>query len=243
MEIVFFGKGERGKVCLEELVEIGYDIPLVVSHAVPYNRNLEFYQTVMKHKLDYFCRDIMNYNELQPILRGIGADVFVLAGYGKILKKDVLDIPKIMTINLHAGKLPEYRGSSPMNWALINGERTFTITIIKVDEGIDTGDILMESTYNIRPDDTIRELQNFANIFFPLMMLDCLKSIEEGTYKLKPQIGKAAYYRARIPQDSEILPSKMMAEYVHNLIRASQEPYPAYLMCKGKKLKILESKL
>jgi methionyl-tRNA formyltransferase len=100
-------------------------------------------------------------------LRALQPDVLVLAGYGPILRGSIIDMPSHGCVNLHGGRLPQYRGSSPLNWALINGETAFTISIIRVDAGVDTGDVLLDRTFPIGPDDTIADLHRIANANFP----------------------------------------------------------------------------
>ena len=108
-------------------------------------------------------------------------DLFILAGYGLILKQKCLDIPDILSINLHGGKLPEYRGSSPMNWALINGEKNVSISIVEVDSGIDTGSILAESSLRIDGNTNIYDLHSWANEEVSNLLIEVLAKIKKGT--------------------------------------------------------------
>ena len=93
-----------------------------------------------------------------------------------------ISISKYGCINLHGGRLPKYRGSSPMNWALINGDNNFTITIIQVDACVDTGDVLIEKTFPINDNDTIAELHKIANKIFPELLIKVLNQIEKKEY-------------------------------------------------------------
>lgn len=195
--------------------------------------------------LDVLQPDDPNAHEFVQLLRAANSDLFVLAGYGKILKRSAISVPRLMCINLHAGKLPEYRGSSPMNWALINGERSFTLSVIKLDTGVDSGDVLLERTFDIRPDYTIRDLHEIANRQFPDMMLEVVSRLESGDWLSVPQEPtEARYYPLRFPDDGLVIWDLHTAQQVHNRIRALTDPYPgAFTFYQRRKVKLLASEL
>ena len=178
-------------------------------------------------------------------LRACAPDLLVLAGYSPILTQPLLGLASHGCINLHGGRLPQYRGSSPMNWALINGEKEFTISIVQADAGVDTGAVLHERTFPISIDDTIVDLQRTANQVFPDMLLDVIRDIQSGTVHARPQDeSQAAYYPLRFPDDGLILWDLYSAEQVHNRIRALTSPYPgAFTFFNGRRVTLLRSKL
>lgn len=242
MEITFFGNGSRGVSCLQALLENGYKINLVVIHPTDKNTVKE----LAKQKgITTFEPDDPNSEEALKRLSSLGSDLFVLAGYGKIFYQQIINIPKIMCLNLHGGKLPQRRGSSPMNWALINGDKSFTLSIIKVATGVDCGDVLVERTFNIDINDTIRDLHKIANEHFPVMLLEAVEQIANGTYQLRVQNNiPAAYYPLRFPDDGLILWDMNTAEEIHNCIRALTEPYPcAFTFYNNRRIKLLASEL
>ncbi|HIJ70277.1 MAG TPA: methionyl-tRNA formyltransferase [Planctomycetes bacterium] len=241
MKIIFWGNGNRGKNCLEALNNEGYEIPLVVCHTGP---------SIVRDSADALGIETIspqnpNEAEVQKYLQQFDADLFVLAAYGKILKQQTIDIPKLMCLNLHGGRLPEYRGSSPMNWVLINGEDSFGLSIIKVDSGVDTGDVLAERSFEVSINDTICDLHNIANEQFPLMLLEAIEKIEQGGYEFKRQDNSSAsYFPLRFPDDGLIFWDTLSAEQIHNRIRALTEPYPcAFTFYKGREVKLLKSAL
>lgn len=246
MKIIFWGKGNRAVSCLQALLDKGSEVDLVVVHP---RQGDQWYASVSelatKHGIKVIEPENPNDKETESFLKKFDADVFVFVGYGKILRQNIIEIPRCMSINLHAGKLPEYRGSSPMNWALINGETTFTLTIIKLDSGVDTGDIIQERTFEISINDTIRDLHRIANDEFPPMLLKALDSIAGGSYVLKPQNNlNASYYPLRFPDDGLILWDIYTAQQIHNRIRALTEPYPcAFTFFNDRKVKLLLSEL
>ncbi|XGB40665.1 MAG: hypothetical protein LVT47_10205 [Cyanobacteria bacterium LVE1205-1] len=156
-----------------------------------------------------------------------------------------MEIPKKMTINLHGGKLPKYRGSSPLNWALINDEHSFSLSIIKVDPGIDSGDILFEKTFPIGVNDTIEDLHAIANVEFPAMLVEVLKNIEtDFCLPRKQDKAAASYFPLRFPEDGLVLWDMLTDQQIHNTIRALTNPYPcAYTFFKGRRLKLIKSAL
>lgn len=246
MKIVFWGNENRGVSCLRKLHDAGYKIDLVVTHP---NKDKQWYASVseLADQLNIKTIDPANPNvkDVETSLREYDSDLFILAGYGKILKPNIIGIPSIMCINLHGGKLPKYRGSSPMNWVLINGENAFTLSIVKLDAGIDSGEILLERTFEISINDTIRDLHSIATEQFPLMLIEAVASIEDDSYRLKKQDNsQGSYYPLRFPDDGLILWDIFTAEQIHNRIRALAEPYPcAFTFYNGQRVKLISSEL
>ena len=117
MDIIYFGNGSRGLRCLEILLEKKYNIIAIVGHV----GDSDVVKLGLKHKINTFQPRKVNENSFVSKLRGYSSDLFVLAGYNQILKKDLINVPKLGAFNLHGGKLPEYRGVAPINWQIING--------------------------------------------------------------------------------------------------------------------------
>lgn len=243
MKIIFWGKGERGYVCLHELIKKKYSINLIVGDKEEKNKNCSVLSLANEYGIKTITPENPNNKMVESYLKSYNADLFILAGYGKILKSNILALPSIMTINLHAGQLPQMRGSSPLNWALIKGHHCFTISIIKVDEGIDTGDIIFESVFPISPTDTIADLHHLVNRNFPVMLLKVLEQISTNTITFRKQLIKdASYYPRRFSDDGFILFDMLTAKQIHNRIRALTEPYPcAFTYYKNRKVILISS--
>jgi len=188
--------------------------------------------------------DVNEQNFLKEI-KVLAPEITVLAGFGPIIKREFISIANYGCINLHGGKLPKYRGSSPMNWALINGEKNFTLTIIQVDEGVDSGDILIEKTFQINDSDTIDGLNKIANKNFPQLLLKVLNQIEKIGIKQKNQnTESSSYYPLRFPEDGLVFFDQLTAEEINNRGRALTTPYPGVLAYYNKKkVKVLKSRL
>lgn len=246
MRIVFFGKGARGATCLKRLVEGTHSIALVVGHPLNANVRQDDVGLVAERAgLSLVRPGNPNDEDVLNLLRKQDADVFVLGGYGYIVQRPLLQIPKKTCINLHGGKLPEYRGSSPLNWSLINGESEFGLSIIEVDEGVDTGPVLASITIPIDMRDSIADLHEEANAHFPEMLETVLGQLERNAVCPRIQdLSKAAYYPVRFPEDGVVLWDMYTAEEVHNRIRALTSPYPcAFSYCNGRKVLLIKSDL
>jgi methionyl-tRNA formyltransferase len=245
VKIVFFGNGQRGLSCLQVLRDMKCEIAAVVIHPPSESQASVLGTVAESFQIPVLSFGNPNASESIAQLKTLAGDLFVLAGYGKIVRKELFELPRLGAINLHAGKLPKYRGSSPMNWALINGEKSFTLSIIKVDSGVDTGDVLMEKTFPVSINDTIVDLHKIANQTFPVMLAMILKQLSKGKVKGKVQSDKgASYYPLRFPEDGLIVWDDLTAEQVHNQIRALTEPYPcAFTFIQNRKVKLIASEL
>ena len=230
MKIIIFGKGIRAGRCLNEMVKEGYK---------PYAILIQDDCSILTSLCETYGIKVLR--EEEDILSE-KPDLLILSGYTKILKKYIIYAPILGTINLHGGKLPQYRGASVLNWQIINGEKEGGITILKVDEGIDTGDILAEAEYDIEFEDTIADITEKANNLFPSLLIQVLKDIEQGKPKISIQnLLGGAYWHKRHKDDSRILWEKMTALEIYNLIRASESPYSAFTFLNNKKIEVLKA--
>lgn len=246
MRIVFWGKGSRGVACLHALRQRGDEIPCVVVHPEDTGDGAASVRAAAaEHGIPVLAPNDPNADDVIAQLRVQAADLFVLGGYGKILRQPTIGIPSIMTMNLHGGKLPECRGSSPMNWALIRGEPSFTLSIIRVVSGVDAGDVILDRTFLIGPNDTIVDLHAIAEREFPTMLIEAVTQIARSTAAFRVQdVSRAAYFPLRFPGDGLILWDQLTAQEIHNRIRALIEPYPcAFTYAAGRKVLLLRSEL
>lgn len=224
MKLAYFSHGPRGRACLQALEastheivglvgveEADYLVEASEKAGAPLRRAPEPRDAAFTRQLEEW-----------------DADIFVCSGYNRILPPAVFDMPPEGTINLHGGRLPEYRGSAPLNWQLINGETVGGCAIIYLDAGIDTGPILEQQLYEISRDDTHRSLLRRTNDIFQSLLITVLDDIETGRAEPTEQDeSRAGYYPSRYPRDSEIDWTRMSDEDVYNLVRAMDGPYPS----------------
>ncbi len=237
MKLLYFGKGIRGIKCLEALVENGRRDEIIGVVTSPGMMD-EMAQKAKEMGFQILQPEKVNGEKCIKEINSLNPDIFILAGYSSILKKKILSIPLMGAINLHGGKLPEYRGVAPINWQIINGEAMGGCAILFVDEGIDTGDIIAQEHYDITMEDTAATVLEKTLELFPSMLVNALDKIEKGTVKrLTQDLIKGCYYTRRYPCDGKIVWKEMTAVQVYNLVRALVKPYPgAFFLHQGKKI-------
>ena len=171
-------------------------------------------------------------------LRAAGADIFVVAAFGQILSKEILDIPKYGCINVHASLLPEYRGAAPIQWAIADGKKVTGVTIQRMNEGVDTGDIITNVTVDIRDDETGGSLFDRLMEAGKALTVDTLSLIEEGRAVYTPQDESRASHAKILKKEMGHIDFSKAAEEIERLIRAFT-PWPGgYTFYDGKMLKI-----
>lgn len=244
MRIVIFINGTRGISVLEHILALaGFEVPAVVTPVAFSNSAFASLQTA-----NHFAHlELADVNSLEAFTK-LGAfhpEVFLIAGYSTIFQARILQMPLQATLNLHAGRLPAYRGGSPLNWQLINGEAYAGVSVIRVDEGIDTGPIMAEASFPIGPCDTIVQLHQKANKLFPQLAVSALQSLvsKNSTERAQPEIG-AQYWHQRADADGHLDFAGMTAAAIDRLVRAITHPYPgAFAYCDGNKVRIYAAEI
>lgn len=249
MRIVFAGNGERGEKCLSFLNRLpNVDIPLVICH--PGGVANGYYRSISEHAhslgFDSISPEDINSEETIKRIKLVKPDLMLLVGYSaKILKKKTYSIPKYGTLNVHASLLPKYRGAAPLNWAMINGETECGISVIEVDEGVDTGPILAQVHVQILPEDDIATLTARVNDIIPSMLVDV---IENFSYRKKNQriqsISEGFFCCKRKPKDGLLDFKTKTALEIVRMTKALVPPYPgAYFKYRGNKITLIKSEV
>ena len=160
MKIVFMGTPDFSVPCLNALIENGHEVVLVVTQAdKPKGRGHKLTpppvkECAVKHGIPVYQPASMKSDEVFEVLKEANADIFIVVAYGKILPGRILNLPPYGCVNVHASLLPKYRGAAPIQWSIINGETKTGVTTMQMDEGLDTGDMLMKIEVPIAPDET-----------------------------------------------------------------------------------------
>lgn len=174
------------------------------------------------------------------ILKKYNADIFVVAAFGQILSKEILDIPPLGCINVHASLLPEYRGAAPIQWAIADGKKQTGVTIQKMNEGVDTGEIISSSVIDIADDETGGSLFDRLMEEGAKLIVDTLRLIEEGKATYTPQDDSRATYARMLKKEMGLIDFNKSAEEIERMIRAFT-PWPGgYTYLGGKLLKVLK---
>lgn len=176
-------------------------------------------------------------------IEGMGADIFVVVAYGKILPRRVFDLPRYRTINLHPSLLPRYRGAAPMEWALINGEEKTGISVQLMNERMDAGDIVLQSDIPLGIDMTAGELYNIVLPLGADLLLKALDLISSGSAGPVPQDESMATYCGKISRDTGHIDWKRPALEIHNLVRGLSPRPAAWSTFRDKNIKILRTSL
>lgn len=174
-------------------------------------------------------------------LGNINPDLVCVAAYGKILPKTILDLPRLGCINVHASLLPKYRGAAPVNWAIVRGETVTGITIMRMDEGMDTGDILLRREIPIDYDDTGETLSHKLSILGAELLIEAVAGLKHGRLHPVKQDYSLATYAPMLKKDNGRIDWTRPAEEIRNVVRGML-PWPgAFTYFNGKLLKIYNS--
>lgn len=220
--LLLYLNGDRGLKVLEHLIKINkYNIFVFSTKKLLILKELENNQSI-----NFKIVESINSEEHFLYIKKINPDIAIVAGFSQIFNNTIINAPKFGTINLHAGPLPQYRGGSPLNWQIINGEKTIGLSIIQMNNGIDTGKILCQSSFKLKNSDSISDVHKNANVFFSEMVLDVLNHIQrKSLVSLKQDENKAIYWHQRSDLDGKINWKNMTALQVYNFIRALSKPY------------------
>lgn len=249
MKIVFMGTPEFAVTPLEKIIEAGHEVALVISQPdKPKGRGKKLQYTPVKEAaLNYGIEVIQpikaNNVEVLEKIQEIKPDIIVVVAYGQILKENILNIAKHGCYNIHASLLPKYRGAAPIQWAIINGETQTGITIMKMDKGLDSGDMLLMKEVDITPNMNAEELNTALRIEGGNAIVEALSKIESGDYELIPQNHEIFTYAPMLKKELGKIDWNKNAEEIGNLIRGVY-PWPgAYTFYKGEKLKIMQARI
>jgi len=176
------------------------------------------------------------------LLKELAPECIIVVAYGQILSKEILDIPRYGCVNVHASLLPAYRGAAPIHWAVINGETKTGVTTMLMDEGLDTGDMLLSAEYEISPTATTGEVHDALAKLGAEILLETLDGLEKGTLKSKKQPAEFTY-APLLKREHERLDWNWSAWVIHNRIRGLN-PWPgAFTTYRGEQVKIWQSKI
>ncbi|MBI1976857.1 MAG: methionyl-tRNA formyltransferase [Candidatus Omnitrophica bacterium] len=244
MQIVFFGTPLFAVATLQRLLRSRHAVRAVVTQPDrPKGRDLAIAASPVKeladeNKIRVFQPEKINDEQFLSELSQLRADLFIVVSYGKILPKTLLEMPRFYCLNVHASLLPKYRGASPIAAALLNREREAGVTLIKITERLDGGDMLLQEAIPIHPqDDALTLSEKLSNLGGELLMR-ALERIEEGKAVFCPQQEDHATYAKRLKKEDGRIDWSQPAEQIEALVRALV-PWPsACTFYQGKRLQI-----
>jgi len=244
MRIIFMGTPKHAAVCLEALLAAQEQIIAVVTQPDrPKGRHLHSSSSPVKELAQKYKIQVETPEKVKdPIfiekIRALSPDLIVVVAYGKILSKELIDIPKYGAINVHASLLPKYRGAAPVQWAILKGEAETGVTVMQISETLDTGDIILQEIVLIDPADTSETLLDKIFVVGAQAILAAIDQIKKGTAKKIPQKEADATYAPLITKESGEIDWEKSAIEINNRVRALI-PWPiAHTFYKKKMLKI-----
>lgn len=244
MKIVFMGTPDFAAGALEALIEAGHEITLVVTQPdKPKGRSKELQFSPVKecalhHGLPVFQPVRIKTPEAIAKLKEYEADIYIVAAFGQILSQEILDIPRYRCLNIHASLLPKYRGASPIQHVIIDGEKETGVTIMQMDAGVDTGDMLYKKVIAIADDDTFETLHDKLMVLGGEAIVEALPLLEAGRLTPKKQNHEESSHVSLISKSMGEIDFRKGALEIDRLIRG-MNPWPsAYTFYRGKQLKL-----
>ncbi|MDO8525125.1 MAG: methionyl-tRNA formyltransferase [Candidatus Omnitrophota bacterium] len=249
MNIVFFGTSEFAIPSLRALLDSGHKALAVVTQPDRKSgRNLKLSPSPVKvlaiaKYIPVFQPWCASDTESMSYLKKLNADLFIVISFGQILKREILSIPKLYAINVHGSLLPKYRGAAPTNWAVMNGDNVSGVTVIKLNEKMDEGDVILRRETAIDADDTNITLTEKLSETGAAALIEAMSMIENGSANLEKQDSAKATYAPKLKKEDGLIDWNQGAVRIHNKVRGLL-PWPgAYTYYDGKILKILKTEV
>ena len=249
MNILFMGTPEFAVPSIEALKKSGYNVIGVVTQPdKPKGRGYKMSAHTIKeyaieNDISVYKPKSMGNNCFINTLEELNPDIIVVVAYGKVLPKYILDYPKYGCINVHASLLPKYRGAAPIHRSIINGEKKTGITIMYMNEGLDTGDIIVQKEIPIEYNDTAGHLHDKMSVLGGQVLLSAIELIKDNKAPRYPQDDKEATYAPMLNKDESEIEWSASADKIRNFIRGLN-PWPvAYTYYNGKKLKLWSAEI
>lgn len=241
MKVIFMGTPEFSVPCLQRLVQDGHEVLLAVTQPdKPKGRGNRMTPPPVKEfalsrGIEVYQPNTMRSDEVYDTLRGYACDVIVTVAYGKILPQRVLDLPRLGCVNVHASLLPKYRGSAPIQWAVLNGETVSGVTTMFMDAGIDTGDMLEKCEVAISPEMTAGELHDILSEKGAALLSVTLDKLVQGTLTPVQQDDTLSCYAPMLTKALCAMDFSRSAQQLHNQVRGLN-PWPTAVCRFGDKL-------
>ena len=244
LRILFMGTPDFARESLEAVYNSGYEILGVVTNPdKPKGRGMKMVASPVKEfALEkgltvYQPEKVRKNEEFIEKIKSLNPDVICVVAYGKILPKEILEIPKYGCINVHGSLLPKYRGAAPIQWAVLNGDKETGVTTMYMDVGMDTGDMILKEKVEIGEDETTGELWDRLSKIGGKLLVETLKQIEEGTAPREKQGEEFTMARMLNKEMSKINWDEQTAQSIKNLVRGLNPIMGAYTFLDEKKIK------
>lgn len=249
MRIVFMGTPDFAVPVLERILKDGHEVAGVFTQPdKPQGRGYKMTpppvkELALQHNLPVYQPAKMRDGEALSILQQLAPELVVVVAYGKILPKELLEVPPMGCINVHASLLPKYRGAGPIQWSVINGEKETGVTTMYMAEGMDTGDMILKAATPIGEQETAGQLHDRLSVLGAECLSETLKQLAEGKAPRIPQDDSLCTYAPMLTKELGHLDFTKTAKELHSLIRGVS-PWPgAYTFLGDKMLKVHSAKI
>ncbi|MDX9917032.1 MAG: methionyl-tRNA formyltransferase [Gudongella sp.] len=244
MRIVYMGTPDFAVPALESLVKNNYEVALVISQQDKQKgRGKKVLYTPVKQKaielgLNVHQPKNVNDDQTYEMIKACKPDFIVVAAYGQILKNRLLELPNYYCLNIHASLLPKYRGAAPINWAIINGDSITGITIMKMEEGLDSGPMVLMDSVKIEEKDTFGSLHNKLQAMGSKLIIEAIEDIAKEAATFEEQDDSKSSYAPMIYKDTGKIDWNKTCKEISGLVRGLNPHPSAYLTYKGDKVKV-----
>jgi len=234
---------------LDKLIDGGYEIAAVVTQPDrPKGRGKKLTPPPVKERalgagLRVLQPERVKDSGFIEALKELSPDIIIVVAYGQILPEEIINLPAMGCINVHASLLPKYRGAAPINWCIINGESRTGVTTMYMDKGMDTGDILLQRETEIGENETAGELHDRLAALGADLLLETLEGLQRNEVERKAQDHSAATYAPQLVRENGRVDWNLDAKSIYNIIRGTN-PWPGcYTVYKGERMKLWEAKV
>lgn len=249
MKILFMGTPDIASGCLQKLIDEKYDVIGVVTQPdkqVGRGKKIVFSpvkQVAIENNLPVYQPERAKEEGFVKEIKDLNPDVIVVVAYGQLLSKEFLAIPKYGCVNVHVSLLPKYRGAAPINWVIINGEEKTGVSTMFMDEGLDSGDVILQSEFKLDDEITAGELHDWMTLEGSKVLCETLNLIKEGKAPRTPQNHDEFSYAPIMDKKLGHIDFSKSAREIHNLVRGVN-PWPsAYTNYTDKKIKVWKTKV
>ncbi len=248
-KIIFMGTPDFSVPSLKALIHHGHHVQAVITQPDrPKGRGRKLVPSPVKqlaaqNRLEVLQPEKASDDQFCDLISGKAPDILIVVAFGQILKKNLLEIPRWGALNLHASLLPKYRGAAPIHWAILNNESKTGLTAMRMDEGLDTGPILLQEEVPIGADETAGELHDRLAALSGEFLIKTLEALEKNLLTEKTQDQTIASFAPKIDRNMSLVNWNQPAQVVSALIRAL-DPWPgAFTTLKGKEIKLFSSRV
>lgn len=249
MKILFMGTPDIAVDSLAALIAAGHEICAVFTRRdKPVGRKQiltapPVKQLAEQHGIPVYQPRTLRDGSSNDVIRELAPDIIVVVAYGCIIPPQLLHVARYGCINLHVSLLPKYRGSAPIQWAVLNGDRCTGVSIMQLDEGLDTGDVLMVEPVDIDPEETSGQLFDRISAVGAKTLVQALEKLQAGQLKPEPQQHEMATMAPPLTKDMARFDFTQSAAHIHNWVRG-MNPWPvAWFEQEGKRIKVLECRM